>query len=137
MPKPNRARSPGNADLYADPKARAAEIVGEIEGKGLLAEVAGYLADMWEASRAPYAALWDALAPALGEAITDIRKKFEEAAYGREVTPREMDISREPLSVETRMGFRELIAMQAAMLPNTPERADQARHEPELDGPEL
>lgn len=135
MPKLPRARPPGrNADMYADPKALAAEIVG----KGLLAEVIGYLTGMWEASLAPFAALWDTLAPAIGEAITDINKKvFEEGWFGRETTAREVDVSREPPSADMRMGFRELIAMQAAMLPHTPDRADQARHEPEVTDPEL
>ena len=133
MPKPPRSRLPGNADLYADPKARA----DEIAGPGPVAETVGLLAGMWEASLAPFGAVWDAVAPAIGDAITDVRKKLEEFFWGREVSAKEIDITREPPSADMRMSFRDLIDMQAAMLPNAPERADQARHEPEIDGPSM
>lgn len=80
--------------------------------------------------------LWDSLASGFSAAFTDIYKKiFEEGWFGREVSAREVDISREPVSYETRMGFRELMDMQRAMLINTPETAEQARHEPEINGP--
>lgn len=83
-------------------------------------------------------ALWDVLAPAFGEAITDIYKKvFEEGWFSREVSAKEIDISRDPPSIETRMGFKEIMALQQAMLPHTPEKAAQARHEPEIDGPSM
>lgn len=133
MPKPSRARLPGNADLYADPKARADELLGP----GPAAETAGLLGEMWRASLEPFGKAWDAVAPAIGEAITDARKKLEEFFWGREISSKEIDITREPPGAETRMGFRELIAMQAAMLGNTPERAEPARHEPEIDGPSM
>ena len=89
--------------------------------------------------------IWDSLRESVGEAIGDIRKKVvEEGYFGREVSPKEMEVTHhaaggiaEAGEPSPKMGFAELMAAQSALQPQATAQADRDRQTPEPPPPDM
>ena len=84
--------------------------------------------------------IWDAAAPGITEAVTDVRKRVvEEGWFGREVSPKEMEVTHhggihgkaDDRPASAHQGFYDLCRANEQMKP--PEPPDQGRQAPDMD----
>ncbi|OJW33051.1 MAG: hypothetical protein BGO51_24400 [Rhodospirillales bacterium 69-11] len=92
--------------------------------------------------REQWGGLWDSLRDGVAEAVADIRKKvFEEGFYGREVTPKEMEVTHHdhrPASPESAVkppGFEDLMRTRGMCQPEAAN--DPGRPTPETPHPDI